>query len=269
MKTCKFALGFLLFFGMFLTSCQKETPIQDAIDDLVTTEDLTTTYNFVQDTEDQVDELIETRGGDNCPVVVVVPDDGTFPRTVTIDYGNDGCEGPNGRIRKGQLVIEQSDAIVNEGATRKVTPVNFSIDDVEIEGEKTLTNQGFDNNNNVTFNRIANVTLSFPNGKSSTWESNHILTQTAGGQTVTLLDNEYEITGSSNGINRNGTPYTVSIVEPLVKEKLCPWVVSGVTEVVVNDRLRSIDYGDGNCDRKATVTLPNGETKDILILRWW
>jgi hypothetical protein len=269
MKTCNFAFGMMLIFGILLTACNKENPSPDALEDLVTSEDLTTAYNLIQDTEDQVDELIETRGADNCPIVIVVPDDGSFPRTVTIDYGIEGCEGPNGRIRKGQLVIEQSDALINENAIRRVKPVNFSIDDVQIAGLKTLTNQGTDNNNNVTFNRLANVTLTFPNGKSSTWDGDHTLTQTAGGTTISLLDNEYQITGNSSGINRNGTPYAVDIIEPLVKEKLCPWVISGVTEITVNENLRSIDYGDGVCDRKATVTLQNGITRDILIWRWW
>lgn len=264
-----FASFAILAIGFFFTACQKDTPLQDAVDNIVTAEDLVIASNMIQDTEDQIDELVETRGVDDCATVVVVPDDGTFPRTITIDYGNDGCEGPNGRVRKGQLVIQQSDMMIRADAVQTVTPVNFFVDDVQIEGSKTWTNLGVDANDNLAINRVADVTLNFPNGKTSNWKSDFTMTQTEGGKTPKFADNVYEITGSADGVNRNGTPYSVNITEPLVKEKACAWVVSGVTELTLNDRLHSIDYGDGDCDRKATVTSPNGETRDILIHRWW
>ena len=69
----RFALFAILSIGILFTACQKDTPLQDAVDNLVTAEDLVIASNMIQDTEDQIDELVETRGADDCATVVVVP----------------------------------------------------------------------------------------------------------------------------------------------------------------------------------------------------
>src|SRR6185503_8380418 len=46
---------------------------------------------------------LRQRIGD-CPVITVTPNDSTYPKTVTIDFG-DSCVGRDGKVRSGQLVI--------------------------------------------------------------------------------------------------------------------------------------------------------------------
>lgn len=102
------------------------------------------------------------------------------------------------------------------------------------------------------------------------WESNQTLTQTDGGQTpLILLDNEFEITGDANGTNRNGEEYTVEITSPIVKKKNCRWFVSGVVELVVDNKTLSLDYGNGICDQVGDLTLPNGQVVQIQVRRSW
>ena len=270
-KYCLFFVA-VMTFSLALTSCQKEDAETPAFEeDLITNEDVATAANLFQDTEDEVDNQIETRGGGlNCPAVTVVPDDGSFPRTVTIDYGPDGCEGPNGRLRQGLIIVNQTDQIGIPGAARTITFDNFFVDGVQVQGVKTLTNQSVGDDGNIIFTRtVEGGSLTYPNGDVASWEASHILSQVAGANTSARIDDVFEITGGSSGVNRNSVTFTVEITSPLVKRKNCPWIVSGTKTITVNDRTRTLDYGDGECDRIATVTYPSGATRDILIRNWW
>ncbi|MCI5081358.1 MAG: hypothetical protein MRY78_06705 [Saprospiraceae bacterium] len=264
----------LIAFSLFLASCNKEETQGTIEEGITTSEDLATLQNLTQDTEDEVDFYVDavntnTLVTDECPLITVSPDDGSFPRTITIDYGTDGCEGPRGRTRKGQIIIEQTDSLRLEGAERTVTLQNFSIDEVAIEGTKYWTNNGFDASGNISISREVSTSITYPNGDQASWEANHLLTQTAGGDTQAWMDNVYEISGGSSGTNRNGVAFSVSITQPLVKSKNCPWIQSGIKEFSFGDRNRTLDYGDGSCDNQAVVTYNNGQTRTIRIRAWW
>lgn len=260
--------------GTTFFACEKTDETSLVEESITTSEDLTAAQNLIQDTEDELEVQIETRSenSEDCPTITVSPDDGSFPKTITIDYGIEGCEGPNGRLRKGQIIVTYSDTLINAGATRTVTFNGFSVDDAQISGTKVLTNLGANELGQPAFTRVvSDALIVFPSGKSVSWNVTHTLTQTAGADTPEILDNVFEITGSSSGINRNDTPFEVSITTPLVKSKGCRWIESGVKEVVVDGVLRrSIDYGtEGNCDRIATVTFANGASREVLIRPWW
>ena len=179
------------------TSCNKEKTATPTLDDTTTSQDLTTLQDFVLDTENEIDNQLENRSPeDDCPVVTITPADGSFPRTVTIDYGAEGCMGPNGRVRKGQIIVTQTDAWQVEGATRTATFNDFFIDDVQLEGTKVWTNQGIGNSGYPAFSReVQGLTLSFPNGQTASWESYHTVVIIYGSDTPELVDDIYQITG--------------------------------------------------------------------------
>ena len=265
------------FFATILTvllafsACEKNEVNTITDEDLATSEDATTALNLFQDTEDEVDYEIETRDpSDNCPTITVSPDDGSFPRTITIDYGTDGCIGLHGRTRRGLIIVTLTDSLRNPGAVRTVTFDNFFVDDAQLQGVKTLTNEGFNAEGLPVFSRtVEGGSITFPDGEIATWESSHTIVMIEGNDTPQMMDNVLQITGGASGLNRNGVAFTVEITTPLIKSKTCPWIQSGIREITTNGNTRTIDYGDGNCDRIATVTFPNGFTRDILIRRWW
>lgn len=260
--------------GMVFTSCNKADNEIPA-DAVMTSEDLTTSMDIFQSTEDEIDTELESRGpnGPNdCPTVTVTPGDWSFPRTVTIDYGTDGCEGPDGRVRRGQIIVTQSDTLRNAGAVRTATLVDFYVDDAHVEGTKTWTNQGFDANGDPVINRtVTGGSITFPDGSQITWEADHTITLIEGAGTPVLLDDVVQITGGSNGVNRNGVAYSFVIDEqdPLVKRRLCRWVESGTLEMTVGNITRLINYGNGTCDPYAILTLENGNTRTIHVRAWW
>ncbi|MCF8247118.1 MAG: hypothetical protein K9J37_19115 [Saprospiraceae bacterium] len=276
MKMTKLIFSSALVMGFVFTNCTKDesTTDQAATQQMVAaSEDNSTAEDLYQNVDDQVDVVVEARGGGGgaCPTVTVDPSWDMFPRTVTIDFGTDGCTGPDGRIRKGQIVVVQTAEWWVPDAERTTTFIGFSVDGAQLEGTATLVNQGYDANGNITLTRtVAGAKITFPNDDVTTWETQQQLTQIEGGGTpLILLDNVFEFTSISSGINRNGQAFTVETITPLVKHKLCPWLVSGIIQLDVAGKTLQLDYGNGNCDKFGTLTLPNGASLIIEVRRTW
>lgn len=280
----KFAFLFLMFaaISFAFTACNDDTEdITDATTDenVMTTEDLTAIEGLVLDAEDEIEEILEnglTAEGeievreDECPTRTVVPVDGTFPRTVTIDYG-ESCTTPTGREKSGQIVIEQSAPLNEPGATRTVTFVDYFVDGANLQGSTVKTNNGTDENGNPSYTRTRNLTIVYPNGEQASWEASYTLTQIAGADTPRHFDDVFSTTGFSSGTNREDNTFSAEILEPIIKASRCPWIINGIRQVSRNGNTATIDFGFGgeDCDNRAQVTLPDGTTRVIRIEAWW
>jgi hypothetical protein len=268
--------GFLL--ALSLTSCddaQEITPTTTVENtELTTSEDLVSLEYLTNDVEELVDGLIETRDPGSCPEILFEFPQGEFPNTLTIDFG-DACE-HNGHMRSGKIIVYQTAPMNESGASRTTTYDNYFTDSIQHTGTKVLTNAGADEDGNVRFTRYVDIELIFPNGQTVSWTSEYVKTQVAGAATDVRIDDVFEISGSTNGVNRNGNAFSSTIIENLVKRRNCHWISDGIIafEVTTEDgtRSRTIDYGfpNGNCDNLAEVTFGNGTVKIIRIhRRWW
>ncbi|MBL7776050.1 MAG: hypothetical protein JNK89_08610 [Saprospiraceae bacterium] len=263
MKKSLFLMAALLMGIAAFQSCKKS----DATDlDVMTSEDLATNEDFSEEIDFATDVAIEERsGGGACPTVTLAQPWGTWPNTITIDYGAVGCAGPNGdHLLRGKIIIEQTAEMFTAGAVRTKTFDNFFIDDVQVGGTKSWTNNGKDADGNWSYTKTAtNMVLSYPDGSSTTWNHTHTSTLIQGGNTPTHWDNVWSTTGNSSGTNRNGVSFTSEIVEPLIKKALCRWISEGVVAFTRDGKTASLDFGNGTCDRFGTLTLPNGDTQVI------
>ncbi|MFN7118265.1 MAG: hypothetical protein ACK4TA_15800 [Saprospiraceae bacterium] len=269
----------LLFFATLLftitfVACNKdEDEGTTKEDNVITTEDLLATEDVVFDAEDEVDDIIENQFSevevrDDCPTKTVTPAGNNYPKTITLDYGN-GCTGPRGRVKKGKIVVEISAPMNQAGATRKLTFMDYYVDSAKVEGFTTLVNSRSDNNN-PSFTRTTDVTITFPDGDKASWKGTHTHKVVSGGNTPRRFDDVIEITGNSMITNRDGRSFSSEIIEPLRRAIVCPWISDGIRQVSRNGNEATIDYGFGEpCDNKAQVTLPNGETRVIRIEPWW
>jgi len=272
MKKLHYSWILILALGFALTACNEDETTEDiVIDEATSSQDLATMQNLMEDVESEVDlQLEELDGkGNGCAEVTVDPEDKSFPRTVTIDFGADGCLGPNGRLRRGKIIVTQNDSLPLDGSVRTATFEDFFIDNVQLEGSKTLTNNGADENGFPSFTREVMLSITYPSDSTASWNSTSTVAQVDGLDTRTRRDDLLEITGASEGVNRRGGVFSSTVLEPLLKRKACPWIESGVREVSVNDRTRTIDYGNGVCDRFALVTFSNGVTRRIRLDAWW
>lgn len=191
----------------------------------------------------------------------------TFPTdSIIIDFGDSaGCKSNyDQRTRKGKLKVHYTGPYWEDGSVITITPENYSVttylgQEYKIEGKKVLTNQG-----DSTFKlEVMNGLITFPDGKTSTWNSTRYRKLTDAG-TAAPLDETWSVWGDANGVNQNGLAYTMNVPEndPLVVDIAC-WLtkrmpVSGTLTISpegVADRV--VDYGNGECDDEFTVSIGN------------
>jgi len=204
----------------------------------------------------------------NCATVTLNPPvgDTTFPKTLTIDFGSTNCTDAYGVARRGKVIATTTGYYRDAGTVVTITTQDYYVNDYKVEGVKTVTNNGLNSNGQTYFTiDISNATITFPDGDIVTYESNRVRTWVVGESTNFLnnglngmLDDEYDITGTASGINREGRAYTMTITSPLRAAILCRWIKQGTVEIQPEDlHLRTVDFGSGDCDREATVTINN------------
>lgn len=190
-----------------------------------------------------------------------------WPKRLTIDFGTDNCIGTDGRARRGKIICVFDGLYRDEGTQISTTLDGYYVNDYHVEGIKTVTNGGRNSDNQLFFSiTVQNASITTPDGTIE-WESTRTRTWVEGEGTTFwtngingILDDVYEISGSASGTNINGNDFDVQIVEPLRVQIGCRWVTAGVLDLTPNNLdTRSVDYGDGNCDNAATVTV-NGNT---------
>lgn len=285
-KTILNALSVIFISGsIILTSCDNNSDENLALSDadIDMAEDNTAidaVYEEIQQTVDQEISTLDQNGyqdlhlkstsDDICRIVTVDrPDSTRFPKVVTIDYG-DGCTNVvNGDTitKKGIIEITVTGRYFIAGSQRIITFKDFFINNMQIEGTRSITNNGYNDNGNLEFS------IKLEEGKV-TIDDTIVITRNSSrvrewyiGNRWDRGDDEYIITGSTYGVNARGENYSREIIEPLHKTS-CRFFVSGIIESVVgtNDPVQ-LDYGEGFCDNIASLSR-NGETKEIR-LRFW
>lgn len=189
--------------------------------------------------------------------VTVTEDEAT--NTKTIDFGENGCEGRDGRVRKGKIIITHEGERDVPGFKRTVTLVDFSVDTIGIEGVRILTYVSGTETEKVYNATLTGGKLTFPDGNIATRES----TRTR----VATFDEEGEKTqmaryGSATGINREGLTYDNEVDEstPILTLVACREEgifapVSGILSInIEGESEKVIDFGDGSCDNLVTIT---------------
>ena len=198
-------------------------------------------------------------------------DNSLFPLQVVIDFGN-GCLS-NGHWRKGKVITVYTGRIIEAGKSATTTFEDYTIDSLSISGTHIITNTTSNNQRQFTVD-ITNGKLSLSKGNYIQWNSHKVLTQTEGnGTPLVPFDDIFTLTGTSNGKVKNGdilVAYNTNIETPLKKKFTCHWITEGVIKVkretlsANSQWVASINYGNGDCDNKAVLTI-NGTAHQIIL----
>jgi hypothetical protein len=294
MKTIRFsAFIAAAVFTIALTGCKKTT--QDP-EDWQSATDQASAESLHSDADDVVDNAANdlgaafgNKGGKNtfdetltiCGAInvdSVTNGNGTtlingkhFPRTVTIDFGTSTLctsgTGVNVRTRelKGKTFITLSAPLRKAGSVATQTFDNFYIDGRKLEGTRTRTNNTPVGGAPTFTIAMANGKITDTDGKTFMWNASRTRTWTAGFGTDTRGDDEFDLTGSGSGTNRNGNAFSANITAPIHMTYTCRFPTRGTIVITRADHLpRTIDFGAGACDGTATVTV-NGQTKTITL----
>ena len=287
MKTNNLLTILILSFILALFSCKKDkTELVDSSTQSST--DNSAAENLFLDIKKVVEEAAEDEGQSgkfgnngkaytfgNCVTVTTVPAWGnpSFPKVMTIDFGPTNCTGNYGVNRRGQIVVTLTDNYRDSGSVLTVQPQGLYINDIKVEGTKTITNNGYNSNNNPEFIvQVSNGVITYTDNSILTWSSTRTNEWIEGDSTnlftngiAGVCDDVYLISGSAQGVNRNGLAYSVNITSPLRKAICCRWVVSGTLDIVPQGfAIRTVDFGAGACDANATVTI-NGNVYNVIM----
>lgn len=193
-----------------------------------------------------------------------------FPLQIVIDFGA-GCEGKDGRVRKGKIISTYTGRLITTGSSATTTFDGYYVNDLKVEGTHIITNTSSSNNRQFTID-IEDAKLSDASGNYISWENHKTITQTEGLATPVLAaDDIFTIEGNSEGQVKKSdilAIWTSEITEPLIKKFLCWWIVQGKVKTVLgaanaNDQwVAELDFGPGTCDRDAVITI-NGATHEI------
>ena len=202
-----------------------------------------------------------------CADITVSPNDSTYPKTVTIDFGN-GCVGLDGKFRKGKMVLHFTGPIRHSGSVLTITLVDFKLNRASIEGTKVITN--LSENGNIKFSaQVVGGKVTYPNGRGYTYEKFKYVKQIAGGATDELNDDIYSIEGESKTTFKNGVVIVLKTTDALIKKLNCPWISDGKLKIKVNNFELALNYGypnNGDCDNKALLTWNGTVNQQVILL---
>ena len=185
---------------------------------------------------------------------------------ITIDFGT-GCTGPNGRVRKGQIVIEFQGRRFMPGSTVTITTVGYSVDGIEIEGTRTELNATASTEESPKFTITEDMIITFLDGSTSTRTATRTRTWN---RASNPLEDSWTVTGVASGTTRKGKDYVMTITKALVFKRACAieskmvMPVEGTKELIAGEKKVTIDFGSGTCDTTITITV-NGKSKDIQV----
>lgn len=210
-------------------------------------------------------QVVESTNTLSCGTVTVTPAVG-FPKTIVINFGTGGCTSQDGVTRKGKITIVLSDTVRHPGTTAVMTFDGYYVQGFKVEGTITWTNTSTPNG--LSWSReISDGKITIPSGNYY-WlhDGTTNVHQTGGaGTPLNLLDDVFSITGNHTVTNPSNVSRTATVTEALEKKTTCIHVSKGKIKVEGPNHFAIIDYGDGTCDRVATISIDGNTPRTFLL----
>ena len=263
----------LMFIG--LNSCQKDQTAT-SVDETTLSQQETQTEETLADVDLLVDEAVDSNFSllksasiesaaylSDCPVITV--NKTATPQVLTIDFGT-ACVGKDGKTRSGKIIVT-STSFNTFPSIRDKSFENYIVDGKKIEGSVTKTITKDQENNIRTATIMENITITFPDGEGKATRVANLTRQYQRNALLNPADNQIVSWGTVEFMRISGVKVTKTVTSqnPLVFKVACHHIVSGIVSVTTSDnRSWTINYGDGACDNKATLTMGD-KTKEIKI----
>ncbi len=181
------------------------------------------------------------------------------------DFGACGSYAFDGIPRTGKWQITfRKGGIKKPGTSLLIRLLNYKLSTVTYSADSVVFKNGGENNGIYTY------TISVYNAlcTASTWTISYSSTRSVMVDTKNTTDptddNTTIVSGSASGKNRENRNFTVTI-NSLTKPANCKYITKGTVQISPSGlNTRTIDYGNGTCDNKASVSV-NGSTFEITL----
>jgi hypothetical protein len=182
-----------------------------------------------------------------------------FPKTINIDFGT------NGITRRGKITVLLTDSVRRAGSKATMNFINYSVNGFKKEGIITWTNTS----TAITRSwqrKVEHGKITAPDGKYWFHNGNKQLIQLTGWNTpINLLDDLFLITGNHSITNAAGKSRTCTVTEGLQKQTGCDNIGTGKLKVEGPNHFAIIDFGNGSCDKIATISIDGNEPRTIAL----
>lgn len=195
-------------------------------------------------------------------------------RITTINFGTENCEGLDGKMRRGKIIIVHTGTFREQNATFSTTFENFFVNDRGVEGTRIISNKGTDEDGYL----VQEITLE---GGKITFLDGTMFTRDASWTRTWIRGNNpsedvYSHFGNATGTTRKGYDYTVIIEEnnAVMKKRACAKdrvriPVAGIKTITATKEdvthTREVDFGSGECDNSINVTINGNSINEVII----
>lgn len=260
-------------FLMALAACQDDSAFSERNEEDIDLASLSSSADIMADEEIQeIDDALISDGpdggrmsGNSCVVI----SRNESEKTVVLDFGT-GCTGPHGRERSGKVIIVYTGQFNDGQANRVITFENFFVNGKQISGTIEVGNYGLNSLSQLTWTRkLVDYTVTFPNGKTVVSNGSTVVTWLEGRGDNDRTNNVFQVTGSTRVAGPSGRTAECTIIEPIIARFSCLASggflrVAGKKQMKSGNRTRTVDFGDGECDKTIVITI-NGNVRTITI----
>lgn len=254
---------FLISCTLVMISCTKKQELNESADiaqQNAVAESSSTEISVMVDQAAKGESSFSTYDAD-C--ITISYDTTNNMRLITIDFGTENCLCADGKNRRGKLLVSFEGEYNSIGNEITTSTEDYFVNDNQVEGTRITSFSSTD-----VYNIQADFTVTMSDGSGeATWSSTRVRTQTEGQSTpFVLTDNVYEITGTASGETVDRKDYELTIDQALEIQLGCFNIKSGIIKLSSSHLNKDafIDYGDGTCDNKATLTYGN-KSKEITL----
>ena len=201
----------------------------------------------------------------SCPTISV--NYTAAPYSITLDWGTE-CTGIDGAKRTGKIEISLNGImnVANNVATMKIE--NYVVDGKKVTGTTKITSAGPNPGNGwPRYDILTEGKIEFADKSILSYRYDGVTLQSEGSATPLVLADDVWRTEvhSASGVNQDGSTWTAKSTKVMIKKGDCKWYNSGTFEIIPSkgDKI-TIDFGNGTCDNKATMTKDSVTTEITL-----
>jgi len=272
MKTKILALS--LVASLFIISCTKD---KQADDPITATE--ISLGGKIDNVADNVAQIVESQSNEvpapagrnsnstasllsSCTTISTVRNGNTWTRT--IDFGNVNCITNTWNFARGKIIITFTNDFAAATRTISYSFENFYHNDRHVEGNQTIVKTILNNGHPQSTINL-DMTVTNPDGGVYKRIGTRVRECTIGYDTPgNYYDDVFFISGNWTTTLPTGNVHTATINIPLVVKLNCRNIVSGTITFEKAHTTAILDYGNGDCDANATITI-NGVVHNITL----
>lgn len=199
-----------------------------------------------------------------CPSTELLDGTGTtWPKRVVIDFG-ESCMDRYGTYRSGVLKVTFTGPLFNPASTIEIEAFDYKLNGKPVAGHLVISNASFSLTTGMQYTaELTNGKINLADSLVINYASKRTIKQTEGFEIDRPFQNQsddvYSIDGTASLSYEKGpaTGITATFATDgaLIKKWACQYISKGKLKVDFNNIAGVIDYGEGDCDDVATITV--------------